>query len=286
MDYDPDLLRTFIAVKETGGFTRAGERLHLSQSAISHQIRKLEEQAGTALLTRTTRSVALTEDGEDFLRYAEQILHAQDALARRFRRSSVAGAVRLGVPESYVGDRLPPMLARFSRMFPAVRLDVTVDTYLALRDQIKVGALDLAVVLALEDDPASTFLRRTRFVWAAASSFDVSPDTPLPLAFAPNPCLHRQVGTGALEHVNLEWRVAFTSPSQQGLRAAVKAGLAITAVPEEDLEAGMVAVDGHYGLPPLPEASFRLLWSPSGKTPATEALAQQLVEAADALTVQ
>ena len=121
----PDLLRAFIAVHETGGFTRAGKRLHLSQSAVSHQIRRLEEQAGTALLKRTTRSLTLTEDGEEFLRHAEQILRAQDALAIRFQRSAVTGAVRFGVPESYVGDRLPPMLARFAPV-PAVRLDATV----------------------------------------------------------------------------------------------------------------------------------------------------------------
>ena len=163
----PDLLRAFIAVHETGGFTRAGKRLHLSQSAVSHQIRRLEEQAGTALLKRTTRSLTLTEDGEEFLRHAEQILRAQDALAIRFQRSAVTGAVRFGVPESYVGDRLPPMLARFSRQFPAVRLDATVDTYLALRDQIDAGLLDLAVTLSLDEDPASPLLRRTRFVWAA-----------------------------------------------------------------------------------------------------------------------
>ena len=109
----------------------------------------------------------MTEDGEEFLRHAEQILRAQDALAIRFQRSAVTGAVRFGVPESYVGDRLPPMLARFSRQFPAVRLDATVDTYLALRDQIDAGLLDLAVTLSLDEDPASPLLRRTRFVWAA-----------------------------------------------------------------------------------------------------------------------
>ncbi|WYX23043.1 LysR family transcriptional regulator [Achromobacter xylosoxidans] len=114
MDFDTALLRTYVAVKEAGGFTRAAERLHLSQSAVSHQIRRLEAQAGTALLVRTTRSLALTEDGEDFLRYAEQVLRAQDALARRFQRSSVAGAVRLGVPENFMGERLPLLLARFA----------------------------------------------------------------------------------------------------------------------------------------------------------------------------
>lgn len=283
MDYDPDLLRTFIAVKETGGFTRAGERLHLSQSAVSHQIRRLEEQAGTPLLTRTTRSLSLTEDGEDFLRHAEQVLRAQDALARRFQRSSVGGTVRFGVPESYVGDRLPPMLARYSRMFPSVRLDVTVDTYLALRDQIDAGALDLAVILALEDDPASVLLRHTRFVWAAATTFDPAAQTPMPFAFAPMPCLHREVATRALEEAKLDWRAVFTSHSQQGLRAAVRAGLAMTAMPQEDLEPGMVVIDDRYGLPPLPQAGFRLLWSASGKTPAAQALAMQLIESGEAI---
>ena len=272
----PDLLRAFIAVHETGGFTRAGKRLHLSQSAVSHQIRRLEEQAGTALLKRTTRSLTLTEDGEEFLRHAEQILRAQDALAIRFQRSAVTGAVRFGVPESYVGDRLPPMLARFSRQFPAVRLDATVDTYLALRDQIDAGLLDLAVTLSLDEDPASPLLRRTRFVWAGRGRCGHA--CAAALALAPKPCLHREVATRALEEAGREWRLAFTSLSQQGLRAAVKAGLAITAILQEDLEPGIVEIDAEAGLPPLPQASFRLLWSASGRTPAAQALAGQLIE--------
>src|ERR1700761_4374005 len=106
MDFDPTLLRAFVAVKETGGFTRAAQRLHLTQSAVSHQIRRLEDQVGRALLLRTTRSLTLTEDGQDFLRYAEQILHSLDALAQRFRPSPISGSVRFGVPENFMGDRL------------------------------------------------------------------------------------------------------------------------------------------------------------------------------------
>ena len=282
MDYDPNLLRAFVAVKETGGFTRAGERLHLSQSAISHQIRRLEEQAGTTLLIRTTRSLTLTEDGEDFLCHAEQILRAQDAMARRFQRSSVVGAVRFGIPENYLGDRLPSLLAKFSRMFPTVRLDVTVDNYLALRDQINADALDLAVTLSLENDREEGLLRKTQFVWAAAEVFKLPEHAPLPVAFAPSPCLHRQIGIGALEDAKVAWRMAFTSHSQQGLRAAVQAGLAVTVLPLENLETGMVVVNSRYDLPSLPEASFRLLWNASGKTPAALELAQLLAEMPDA----
>lgn len=160
MDFDPALLRAFVAIKETGSFTRAAERLHLSQSAISHQIRRLEEQAGTTLLVRTTRRLTLTEDGEDFLRHAEHVLDAQDALSRRFETSSVSGTVRFGVPENFIGDGLPPLLTRFARQFPAVRLDVTVGTYLDLRAQVDADGLDLAVVMALPGGQASgTVLR-------------------------------------------------------------------------------------------------------------------------------
>lgn len=279
MDFDPALLRAYVAVKEAGGFTRAAERLHLSQSAVSHQIRRLEAQAGTALLVRTTRSLALTEDGEDFLRYAEQVLRAQDALARRFQRSSVAGAVRFGVPENFMGERLPLLLARFARVFPAVRLDVFVGTYLDLRAQVEADALDLAVVMSLPGEPESgAMLRQTRFVWAASHAFDFDGDGPLPLAFAPPPCVHREVGVAALEQAGLDWRVAFTSPSQEGLRAAVLAGLAVTALPQEDVRPGMDVIDGRYGLPSLPEADFRLIARAGDNSPAVHAFGRLLVE--------
>ena len=279
MDFDTALLRALVAVADTGGFTRAAERLHLSQSAISHQIRRLEEQAGAALLLRTTRSLRLTEDGEDFLRHARQILAAQDALSRRFQRSSIAGAVRFGVPENFMGARLPALLAQFAHLFPAVRLDVTVGTYLDLQKLVAVDALDLAVVMALtcgQDDAA--VLRRTRFVWAAAHDFRHDGALPLPLAFSPAPCMHRQVGVDALDGAGLDWRVAFTSPSQQGLRAAVLAGLAITALPQGDLEPGMIVIDGQHGLPALPAAQFQLVWRAAGSTAAAEAFGQLLRE--------
>lgn len=283
MDFDPALLRAFVAVKETGGFTRAAERLHLSQSAVSHQIRRLEQLAGTALLVRTTRSLRLTEDGEQFLSHAEQVLQAHEALARRFQRADIDGVIRFGVPENFMDERLPPLLTRFAQLFPAVRLDVTVATYLELRTQVDAGALDMAVLMSLPTGPErdqyeGTVLRHTRFVWAAAPTFQLAGHGPLPMAFAPSPCLHRQVGVAALEEAGVAWRVAFTSPSQQGLRAAVLAGFAMTALPQGDLEANMVVVDAQHGLPPLPAAAFSMICSSKGQAPAAMALAQLLAE--------
>jgi DNA-binding transcriptional LysR family regulator len=275
-DFDPGLLRAFVAVREAGGFTRAGQRLNLTQSAISHQIRRLEEQVGRQLLHRTTRRLTLTEDGEEFLRHAVQILSSLDALAQRFQPSPVTGVVRFGVPESFMGDRLPTLLCQFARAFPSVRLDVSVTTYLDLRAMIEADELDLAVVLATTDKEDEIVLRRTQFVWVAAEAFD-APCGSLPLALAPAQCVNRQVGLRALTETSVKWHVVFTSPSQQGLRAAVLAGLGVTILTREDLEPGMKIVDGQYGLPSLPKVDFALVWGQNGKTLATREFAQMIL---------
>lgn len=268
MDFDPTLLRAFVAVKHCGGFTRAAQRLHLTQSAVSHQIRRLEEQVGRPLLHRTTRSLTLTEDGEDFLRYAEQILDSLDALSRRFLPSPVSGTVRFGVPENFLGERLPTLLCQFARAYPAVRLDVSVGMNFDLPNMIDADELDLAVVISVPKHERGTLLRRARMVWIAADTFDPPAGASLPLAFYPPPCVYRHISVAALGRTSLEWHVIFTSPSHQGLRAAVLAGLAVTVLTVDDVEPGMKVVDGQYGLPPLPHADFALICGSGGKTPA------------------
>jgi DNA-binding transcriptional LysR family regulator len=268
MDFDPALLRAFVAVTEAGGFTRAAQRLHLTQPAVSHQIRRLEEQVGRPLLCRTTRSLTLTEDGNDFLRYAEQILTSLDALTQRFRPSPISGVVRFGVPETFMGERLLPILSQFAREFPAARLDVSVNTYPDLRAMIDADELDLAVVVSTPNSAEGIVLRKVQFVWAAAETFELPHNVSLPLAFSPEPCINRQIGVKALDGTSIEWHVVFTSPSQQGIRAAVRAGLGVSVLTPGELERGIKVVDGKYGLPPLPKANFTLIWSTGGKTPA------------------
>ncbi len=280
MDFDPTLLRTFAAVKEAGSFTRAAERLHITQSAVSHQIRRLEEQVGRSLLYRTTRQLTLTEDGNEFAHHAQQILASLDALASRFKSSPVSGVVRFGVPETYLGERLPPLLSQFARRFPDVRLDVTVSSYLDLRKMIGAGELDLAVVLSdLDESSDETVLRETQFVWAAAETFEIRRGISLPLVFAPSPCVDRKVGTDALERASIDWHIAFTSSSQEGIRTAVLAGLGVTVQMRDDSRPGMKVIDGQYNLPPLPKANFTLVWSKGNKTPAMREFGQLLLDA-------
>ena len=282
MNIDPTLLRALVAVHECGGFTRAGKRLNLTQSAVSHQIRRLEEQLGQPLLLRTTRRLSLTEDGQDVLQHAQQILASLDALARRFQPSRLGGVVRFGVPETFMGERLPPLLCQFSRAFPEVRLDVSVGTYLDLRKMLKAGELDLAVVLSETGRRDSgEVLRSARFVWVAAEHFDLAPGASLPLALAPAPCVNRQIGLDALGASAGSWHLAFSSPSQEGIRNAVLAGLGVTVQMASDLRPGLRIVDGEYGLPTLPGARFLLAWSSGEKSAAAEAFGQVRVHHAE-----
>lgn len=278
MDVDPALLRAFVAVSETGGFTRAARRLNLTQPAVSHQIRRLEGQIGRALIRRTTRRLTLTGDGEDFLLHARQILTALDELSQRFLPSSVTGVVRFGTPELFMGERLPALLCRFSRAFPAVRLDVHVSSYLDLSKRIAAGELDLAVVLSAEGGNGGIRLRRADFAWVAADNFMLSDGASLPLAFHPPNCLNRLVGVAALETTAIDWHIAFTSPSEQGLRAAVRSGLAVAVLMRSDIEPGLRVLDGDYGLPPLPSADFMLIRSSRAASPAARAFGEMLVE--------
>lgn len=283
MDFDPTLLRTFVAVADTGSFTRAAHRQHLTQSAISHQIRRLEEQVGRRLLSRTTRSLTVTEDGEELLRHAQQILHSFDALARRFNPSPLSGTVRFGAPENFMGDRLPRLLSRFARNFPGVRLNASISANLDLPALIKAGDLDVAVVISLHDPDnlaEGRLLRRTRLAWVAGETFEPPQNAPLPFAFYPPPCVHRQLGVRALGEAGIDSHIVFTSHSQEGIHAAVLAGLAISAIACDDIEDGMRIVNGEYALPPLPDIEFALVWSSGGKTPASTAFGELICEMA------
>lgn len=280
MDFEPTLLRAFVAVCETGGFTRAAQRLNLTQSAVSHQIRRLEEQVGRPLLYRTTRKLTVTEDGEDFLRHAEQILQSQEALTRRFHASTASGAVRLGVPENFIGDRLPQLLGRFARQYPGVRLEVAVSVCLDLQAKIDAGELDLAVAITQGDGQGGIVLRQTQFVWAAADTFKPLQNSSLPFAFSPPPCALRAIAVEALAASGLDWHVGFTSANQHGLKAAVLAGLAISIFAREDIGPGMKILDSDDGLPPLPEAKYILLHKRGDHMPCASELGRLIVDEA------
>ncbi|MDH0867000.1 LysR family transcriptional regulator [Mitsuaria sp. GD03876] len=258
MSFDPSLLQAFLAVHQANGFTRAAERLHLSQSAVSHQIRRLEELVGRPLFVRTTRRLSLTADGEDFLRLSQRILQAQDALAQHFRQSPIEGTVRFGVPESFMSEGLPRLLRQFSRGCPNVRLEVSVGLTLDLATLVRERALDLAVVVSAAGQGRGQLLQRLPMVWAASEDFELSLQRSLPLAYSPPPCVCREISIDALNRAGIAWHGAFSSHSLQDLRAVALSGLAVTSFTRDHLRPGMVALGERDGLPPLPSLDFTL----------------------------
>jgi len=271
VDIDPTLLRALAAVKQAGGFTAAAARLNLTQSAISHQIRRLERLVGLSLVERTTRDVSLTEEGEAFLTCGYRVLNALDDLNRRFSRQQTRGVVRLGVPDNYLGNELPAFLARFGARFPDVQLVVSVGMSLNLKEMVDTGELDLAVVMDVGslDEEA---LRVDQLVWAAASLFRHNRHS-LPLALFPSPCMNRKAALDALTNHGVTWHVTVTSSSTEGILAAVRSGTAVTVLGRTELNAGLREVGDELGLPSLPQGTFRLVCTQGPQSNAVQQLA-------------
>ncbi len=157
-----DLLRAFVAVAECGGFRRAAERLHLTQSTVSQQIKRLELETGRSLFRRNTRAVALTDDGEMLLGDARRLLQLEEAARRRLTAPRLSGVVRLGAVEEVAGGSLPPALGRFARLHPNVRLEVLVGVSAELIEQLDAGGLDVVLRRAAGSSGGSPWSGRRR----------------------------------------------------------------------------------------------------------------------------
>lgn len=284
-DIDTALLRSFIVLAETGSFSRTGQLVGRSQSAISSQIRKLEDILGRTLLQRDTRNVRLTSDGERLLAYARQMVRTAEAMMERFRTDDVTGEVRFGSPEDFASAYLPGILGAFAAAHEDVLLHVSCDLTLTLIAQFDAGALDLAIV---KQDPADPIpgaepLWREELVWAVlpddAAPFRAVLDDlgrrgrPFPLVASPAPCVYRSRAASALDAVHAPWAAVYSSPSHAGAVAAVRAGLGYMVMPRAMVPADLAVLDAALGWPALPPAEICLLGR-ARATPAAQALAR------------
>lgn len=274
--FDLDLLRAFVAVAESGGFSRAAHRLGRSQSTVSLQIKRLETVLGRTVLARvggSHKDAHLTPDGEILLRYARDILALCDEAHARLGEASIAGTVRLGTPEDFATTHLPDVLAEFAITHPRVALEVTCDFTVNLLDGFAKGRYDL-VLFKREPQKApaqapdgGVGVWREVLIWVAGTALPVSIEDELPLVLAPAPDVYRRRAIAALEAGGWRWRVAYTSQSLAGLQAAVRAGLGVTVLPREMATPGLVTLDEKQsGLPHLPDTEIVLFRAP-GKPP-------------------
>ncbi len=258
---DLDLLRSFVAVAETGSFTRAAGRLGLVQSAVSMQVKRLEETAGQRLFDRSKRRVALSPDGEVLLGYARRMLALNLAALSDLGQATIEGGLRLGTADT-AAHFLPKILARFARSYPRVQLEVHCDRSWHLLDALDAGEIDLALVTQQGARGGGRILRREPLVWATARGQIVPETEPLPLAvFAPG-CAYRAAAMEALDAAGRAWRMAYSSTSLTGVQAAVLTGLAVGLLPQSTLLKGMIVLGEAEGLPPLPDYGITLHAAP------------------------
>jgi DNA-binding transcriptional LysR family regulator len=280
---DPDLLRAFVLIAEGRSFTRAASRVGRTQSAVSMQIRRLEEMLGQPLLVRNSKTVQPTPQGMWLLERARMLLAINDEIVGNFRAPPMIGSVRIGTPDDYALNWLPEILARFADTHPAVELDVTCMNSSVLAQQIQEGRLDLTLISEGEEPrgwPAQRIwcgpLR-----WVGSPTHSLHKRNPLPLALArpDNSCPWRNAALGALRAAGREARVTYNSATQTGCFTVALAGLALTVSAPCTLPSGLAWLGKAEDLPPLPEMGILLLrHEASVGVPATDALAAHIME--------
>ncbi|MDR3672211.1 MAG: LysR substrate-binding domain-containing protein [Holophaga sp.] len=271
---DLDLLRTFVAVCETGNFSHAAPRIGRSQSAISMQMQRLEQLVDRQLLVRGSRTVKPNAPGADFLVYARRLLRLSDEALASVSRPQERGRVRLGVPDDYAAALLPPALSRFAREHPRVTVELACEPSRKLVPAIEQGRLDLAIITRLPDQPLEV-LRLENLVWVTAPDHATWEEDPLPLALFEDCAARRNLLEG-LNHAGRSYRSAYSSESTLGLIAAVQSGLAVAGLARCSVPPALRIIGEAQGLPALRDLELGLLGDSTESAPAIRRLAQFL----------
>ncbi|QJU55541.1 LysR substrate-binding domain-containing protein [Herbiconiux sp. KACC 21604] len=276
--FDPTLLATFLAVAETHSFTRAAEQLGLSQPTVSQQVRKLEAAAGRILISRDTRDLVLTDNGDAMAGFARTILAANAAASSYFRGSAMRGKLRFGAADDLAATQLPRILRHFRQLHPQINLELTVNQSLPLYRRLKSGHLDLIFIKQIPDahdgaiPETGTIVRRDTLVWMAEERTLLEPSEPVPLIAYQAPSISRTLAIEALEAAGRTWRITCNTREVNGLLAAVRAGIGIAPHPHTLIPDDLVKVSNRFSLPDLGEVDFTLLSNPSAPAEAVEAL--------------
>ncbi|MCC8972752.1 LysR substrate-binding domain-containing protein [Bradyrhizobium brasilense] len=254
---DPDLLQAFVAVAEHRSFTRAASALNRTQSAVSMQVKRLEERLQAELFHRSTSSVDLSAAGEGLLGYARRILSLNAEAVGRVREHGTDGRVRLGVMDDYGTMIVPPLLKDFIASYPLIHVEMETGLTSTMTDRLG-EAYDLVIAMHPEGRGEGELLRTEQAVWAASAAHRVEELDPLPVALYPQGCLFRSWAMQALDQANRPWRLAFVSHSLSAVEAIAAQGLAVTVVKSGTFPPTLRRLTARDGMPRLPRAEIRL----------------------------
>jgi DNA-binding transcriptional LysR family regulator len=279
MHLESDLLRTFIAVTETGSFTRAAEIVGRTQSAVSLQIKKLEECLGEALFERGSRGVELTRPGRDLLSKAHRIVNLLDETVDSFRVFPLNGPVRIGLPEEYGHTVLGRALNAFARQHPNVDVTVRYGRSSENRNWVRAGELDLAVTFSWQEQPEGEVLMTDPTVWVTSDAHRVHERTPLPIALYTNSSWCTDFAMKSLEERGLAYRIVFTSDTNGGLKLAVSSGLAVAPLSRSNIPSECRELTAEDGFAQIDASRVVLLRNSQSSSAAAEGMASAVKEA-------
>ncbi|EFO34569.1 HTH-type transcriptional regulator DgdR [Roseibium sp. TrichSKD4] len=284
---DLDQLRTYVAIAETGSFTKAADVVCKTQSAVSMQMRRLEDRVGRALFVRDGRLSKLTEDGERLLPFARRLVQLNDETLAVFDETELSGIVRLGTPDDYADRFLPEILARFSRSNPKAEVSVVCAPTPNLAKDLEEGELDVAIITHVQKRGRKgvEIIRREPLLWVSSARHAAELEDPIPLALGRATCDWRKAALEALDKKERESRLLYSSWNSTAVGAAVLAGLAVSVLPESALRPGMRVLCEADGFPKLPECEIGLMRSWKKRSRVTEALVEHIVSSLDNLSV-
>ena len=282
---DIDQLRSLIAISDSGSFTRAAEVVFKTQSAVSMQMKRLEEQVGRPIFAKEGRGVRLTEDGARLLDYARKIVRLSSECIATFSDEMLSGRVRLGVPDDYADRYLPEILVRFTTAHPKVEVTVVCEPTPMLVERIQSGDLDLAIISLSLARESGEVVRHERLLWVTSAHHMTHEEQPLPLALGRPNCAWRQSATERMDSVGRRFRVLYASWNSAAVGAAVLSGLAVGVLPESAVRPGMRVLGPSDGFPPLPEVKIALLRNKTADSAIVEVLAAQITQSLDNLSL-
>lgn len=278
MMLETPLLRTLVAVSETGSFTRAAERVHRTQSAVSMQIKRLEEAVGKPLLERDRKQARLTREGEALVDYARRILSLHDEAMAAVSEPDIAGLVKIGTPDDYAAGFLPQVLSDFAETHPNVEVEMRCEVSAKICRAFDKGEVDVALLTAGSWLKGGEIIRREPVAWATSARHMVHEREPLPLAVFEPGCLFRESALAAMDKTGRPYRIAYSSESYAGLVTAALAGLAVTAMARSSVPSGLRELSPDEGFPVLPSVDIALLRPPSGRSRAADRLADHIAQ--------
>ncbi|MHA1554738.1 MAG: LysR substrate-binding domain-containing protein [Alphaproteobacteria bacterium] len=275
---DLDQLRTFVAIAETGSFTRAAETVHRTQSAVSMQMRRLEERLDKPLFVRHGRASRLSSDGERLVGYARRMIKLNDETMAVFDDSELSGSITLGTPTDYAARFLPEVLARFAQSNPLIEVTVICESSVQLSEITRAGEVDLAIVTMCSGAESAEIIRREPLYWVTSTTHRPEAEEVLPLALDKPPCLWRAAAIESLLAVGRRHRVVYTSANSTAIAATVESGLAVSVLAESALQPGMRILSEAEGFPQLPMCDIGLVRARASATsPVVDALSAHIV---------